>query len=192
MRFAYADPPYPGQAKRWYGDHPDYAGEVDHSELIARLERDYPDGWALSTSATALRWVLTLCPDQVELGVWHVTNASHGGSHARIWRSWEPVIYRGGRPAPMVKNVVTASAPAFGRGEIAGQKPPGFCRWVFRLLGAGPGDELDDLFPGSGAVGREWDAYHSQPVMSEPLTSGWARDRRFIARAVARDCEPLL
>lgn len=35
---AYADPPYPGQAKRHYADHPDYAGEVDHGELMMRLE----------------------------------------------------------------------------------------------------------------------------------------------------------
>jgi hypothetical protein len=53
MRFAYADPPYPGQAWRVYGRHEDYAGEVDHAELIARLERDYPDGWALSTPAAS-------------------------------------------------------------------------------------------------------------------------------------------
>jgi hypothetical protein len=28
MRFAYADPPYPGQSKRLYGEHADYAGHV--------------------------------------------------------------------------------------------------------------------------------------------------------------------
>src|SRR5205814_1352667 len=62
MRFGYADPPYPGQAWRLYGKHPDYAGEVDHTELIAQLERDFPDGWALSTSAMAPQEVLALCP----------------------------------------------------------------------------------------------------------------------------------
>jgi hypothetical protein len=31
-----------------------------------------------------------------------------------------------------------------------------FCRWLFGLLGAAPGDQLDDLFPGSGAVTRAW------------------------------------
>jgi hypothetical protein len=63
VRFAYADPPYIGQAKRHYGDHPDYAGEVDHAELIGRLRAEFPDGWALSTSSTALREVWNLCPD---------------------------------------------------------------------------------------------------------------------------------
>lgn len=35
MRFAYADPPYPGKARKYYGAHPDFAGEVDHAALIA-------------------------------------------------------------------------------------------------------------------------------------------------------------
>jgi hypothetical protein len=26
--------------------------------------------------------------------------------------------------------------------------------WLFQLLGASPGDDLDDMFPGSGIVGR--------------------------------------
>jgi hypothetical protein len=62
VRFAFADPPYPGQSKRHYGDHDDYAGEVDHAVLIAELEQDFPDGWALSTSVAALPAILPLCP----------------------------------------------------------------------------------------------------------------------------------
>ncbi len=30
---------------------------------------------------------------------------------------------------------------------------------MFTLLGAQPGDHLDDLFPGSGAVTRAWTTY---------------------------------
>jgi hypothetical protein len=48
---AFTDPPYPGNA-RLYRDHPDYAGEVDHAELVRRPVTY--DGWALSTSAEAL------------------------------------------------------------------------------------------------------------------------------------------
>ena len=51
MRIGYADPPYIGCA-HLYKDHADFAGEVDHAELIARLERDF-DGWVLHTSAAA-------------------------------------------------------------------------------------------------------------------------------------------
>ena len=41
-------------------------------------------------------------------------------------------------------------------------KPAAVCRWIFTLLGAAPGDSLDDLFPSSGAVSRAWDAYTGQ------------------------------
>jgi len=37
------------------------------------------------------------------------------------------------------------------------------CRWIFTLLGAAPGDTLDDLFPGSGSVRRAWAAFTSSP-----------------------------
>jgi hypothetical protein len=47
--------------------------------------------------------------------------------------------------------------PARGGGKkLVGRKPGVFCTWVFELLGMLPGDELDDLFPGSGMVGRAW------------------------------------
>jgi len=48
-------------------------------------------------------------------------------------------------------------------GRVIGAKPAAVCRWIFQLLGAGPGDTLDDLFPGSGAVSRAWAAYTGQP-----------------------------
>jgi site-specific DNA-adenine methylase len=65
IRFAYADPPYIGQSKRLYGDHPDYAGEVDHAELIDRLMAEFPDGWALSLSMKSLPQIMRLCPPDV-------------------------------------------------------------------------------------------------------------------------------
>lgn len=69
MRLAYADPPYPGLARRYYGREPTYAGEVDHAALIASLEASY-DGWALSTSARALRDLLPLCPPEARVCSW--------------------------------------------------------------------------------------------------------------------------
>ncbi len=56
MRFALADPPYPGQSAKHYADHPDFAGEVDHRRLAQQLT-EY-DGWALHTSAPALKLVM--------------------------------------------------------------------------------------------------------------------------------------
>jgi hypothetical protein len=48
-------------------------------------------------------------------------------------------------------------------------KPAAVCRWIFGLLGAQAGDSLDDLFPGSGAVGRAWAVFTSGP---ETVVSG--------------------
>lgn len=175
LRLAYADPPYPGNA-RLYRDHPDYGGEVDHAALIARLT-GY-DGWALSTSATALPAVLALCPPGVRVAAWHRGERpthSYGPLNA-----WEPVIYHGGRPgdasgtatARRVDSLVHGVAPMTTLpGRVIGTKPAAFCRWVFDLLGAAPGDTLDDLFPGSGAVTRAWHAYtggHPDPSPEAP------------------------
>ena len=67
VRVAFADPPYVGQAAKHYRHHPDYAGEVDHAVLIARLVQDYPDGWALSASSPSLRIILPMCPADVRV-----------------------------------------------------------------------------------------------------------------------------
>jgi hypothetical protein len=83
---------------------------------------------------------------------------------------WEPVILRGGRRRKygdvldycMARPEQFKGAKVQPAAHVKGAKPPAFCRWVFRCLGARPGDELDDLFPGSGAVAREWAAFTSQ------------------------------
>ncbi len=163
LRLAYADPPYPGKA-RLYRDHPDYGGEVDHAALLAELS-DY-DGWALSTSAEALPVVLALCPPGVRVAAWH-----RGERPTRSrWplRAWEPVIYCGGRQltggARRVDSIVCGVGPLDTLpGRVLGAKPAAVCRWIFTLLGACPGDTLDDLFPGSGAVGRAWAVFTSSP-----------------------------
>jgi hypothetical protein len=195
LKLAYADPPYPGQAARWYKNHPDYAGEVDHRQLVDRLTSEYPDGWALSTSAAALPAVLAVCPAVVHVAVWHVTNAEHPGFKvSHWWRVWEPVIVSGGcHDAEPVRNLLACPNHSGydRRRTIAGQKPAEFCRWVFRLLGARVGDRLDDLFPGSGAVSRAWADYLAQPSLLEPLTSNWGNDPRNIARDMARQSAPL-
>lgn len=155
MKFAYADPPYPGQAVRWYKDHPDFGGEVDHVELVAKLVRDYPDGWALSTSAAALRDVLWLCPTTARVAVWYRPNSEPPGNRGRWHWSWEPVIVLGGRQkygdAVAVRDVLVC--PGMGSAAtIPGQKPAAFSQWMKNLLGARSDDTIDDLFPGSGAV----------------------------------------
>ena len=178
LRLAYADPPYPGKAWRYRG-HPDYAGEVDHGALIRRL--GLYDGWALSTSAAALPAVLALCPPGARVAAWH-----RGERPARSrWplNAWEPVIYYGGRPADpsrpgalqtrRVDSLVCGVSPLTTLPtRVTGTKPAAFCRWLFGLLGAAPGDTLDDLFPGSGVVTRAWAAYTATPGPSYPARAG--------------------
>jgi hypothetical protein len=53
---------------------------------------------------------------------------------------------------------------------MIGMKPPQFSVWMFDLLGAGPGDVLDDLYPGSGAVGLAWDRYTSRGSLDARAT----------------------
>jgi predicted methyltransferase len=45
---------------------------------------------------------------------------------------------------------------------LAGVKPEPFAFWIFALLGVMPGDELIDLFPGSGAITAAFARYQSQ------------------------------
>lgn len=174
-RFAYADPPYPGQSWRLYGDHPDYAGEVNHAELVARLVDEFPDGWALSTSASALHEVLPLCPAPTPSKKNKGRYLQGTGTRILVWTKpqapwrpvgiqygWEPVLLYGGRPREPRDTLRDWVSCIPGPTDVPGAKPRAFCDWLFNALGAQPGDELVDLFPGSGAVGRAWDAWTAQ------------------------------
>lgn len=189
-RFAYADPPYPGQAKRHYGKNGDpFEGEVqevDHAELIATLERDFPDGWALSTSVPALTALLPLCPQGDASKKRHTGGSVKLGTGVRVcawirngvpfppsrvmW-SWEPVIVRTPHwkqrhAHDFIRDVCFAhQETGFFGNTITGQKPRGFCYWLFDVLGVGVDDELVDLFPGSGAVGHAFESWRSQQTL---------------------------
>ena len=163
MRFAYADPPYPGQAARWYSTHPDYAGEVNHAKLIQQLA-DF-DGWALSTSAAALQFVLSLCPPDVRVAAWTRPNSEPPDNRGTWHWTWEPVIVKQGR-APLETTRDALICPHISTGSlIPGQKPRRVCEWIFRLMGASIDDELADLFPGSGAVTWAWHSFTAQPTL---------------------------
>ena len=160
MKFAFADPPYLGEAKRLYGDlHPDaadYDDPANHQLLIDRLSDEYPDGWALSLHVPSLGTILPMCPPDVRVAAWCKTWHQIYVNVPVQW-AWEPVIWRGGRnrrPNPMVRDWLACSRPV-GQ-KVPGQKPRAFSFWIFDLLGCEPGDEMDDLFPGSGAVADAW------------------------------------
>lgn len=170
MIFAYADPPYVGQAKRHYGNQPDYAGEVDHKELIEQLVDCFPDGWALSLQVNSLRQILNLCPDDVRVGAWVKPFCFWKPGFTATY-AWEPVIWRGGRPRRRDRkstrdwvscNIYGTTKAERATGSIKGVKPEGFCFWLFSVLGMDPTDTLVDLYPGSGAVMQAWKKWKRQ------------------------------
>ena len=159
MRVAYADPPYPGYA-RYYADQPDYAGEVDHALLVHELNTY--DAWALHTTSSALRDLLPLCPSETRVLAWVKGWASWKSGISPAF-AWEPVLIYGQRPVGDESKVRDwlACHPVTGA-EFIGAKPEPVVRWVFDALGLEHDDELDDLYPGSGAVGRTWQSYRAQ------------------------------
>lgn len=172
VKAAYADPPYFGLSAQFYGElHPD-AADYDlietHAALIERLSKEY-DAWALSLHSPSLKHILPLCPEDCRVAAWVKPFASFKPG-VNPGYAWEPVIFRGARAKrdraeATVRDFVACNI-ALKKG-LGGAKPAGFCRWVFELLGLQAGDTLDDLFPGTGVVGREWQKYleskHDEP-----------------------------
>ena len=167
LRLAYADPPYIGLAHRYYGDHPDYDGEVDHGPLIDRLATY--DGWALSCSSAsvpAIAALLVARDVEARLAIWHRRPAPHKDArlvtaYEGVWISPARRVVPGSRErlTDVLLGVESARIRPTLPTSVTGMKPPGFLVWLFKLLGAMPGDSLDDLFPGSGMVSRSWTAY---------------------------------
>lgn len=176
LRFAYADPPYPGLARRLYR-----CAEVDHRELIERLFNEHPDGWALSTHASSLIEVGAMVRElaiadevadveQLRVSIWNRGSRS-GIASRRARNAWEPLIVYGGRPLELatdetLDDVLTCSpraTPSSIPGAVIGMKSPAFAEWMFRQLGALRGDTMIDMFPGSGVVSRAWSLYSRSP-----------------------------
>lgn len=156
MRFAYADPPYLGQGSRY--DHPEastWNSPLTHQHLIERLVSEYPDGWALSLSSPSLRELLPFCPPDVRVMAW-VKPFAVFKPNVNPAYAWEPVIVRGGRKGDRERATVRdwVSAVITLKKGLVGAKPPEFCRWILDVLGYEEGDELDDLFPGTGIMDR--------------------------------------
>jgi hypothetical protein len=188
LRMAYADPPYVGQSKRHYGDHEDYAGEVDHGELIDRLLSGYPDGWALSISSPSTQMILALLGERglsqingdFRLTAWIKPFAAFK-RNVRVAYAWEPIILK---PAPRLEGAtptrdfiedlamfdldLAVREPITMRKGFTGAKPEKVCTWLFEALGLRPCDELVDLYLGSGAVGRAWEAWRGRGEIADP------------------------
>jgi hypothetical protein len=153
MRFAYADPPYIGQARKHYSHDPRCA-EVDHAKLIRTLMVMYSDGWALSCSAPSLQTILELCPSKVRVGAW-VKPFAVFKPNVNPGYTWEPVLFYGGRKRgremPTLRDWVSCNI-TLKRG-LVGAKPDAVVRWIAEFLNVQPGDTVTDLFPGTGRCG---------------------------------------
>lgn len=173
MRFAYADPPYIGQARRHYRHDPRCA-EVDHAALVRSLT-EY-DGWALSLSSPSLEEILHICRREVgenvvRVGGWFKPFAAFKPG-VNPGYTWEPVVFMPGprkrtRTEPTIRDYVLAEDPDAVKANItlkrglAGAKPEPFNLWLFDLLGMTPTDEFADLFPGTGAVTQSWEKWRT-------------------------------
>lgn len=173
MKFAYADPPYLGYGSFYAGRHPnafDWDDPETHRRLIERLCDEYRDGWALSMTSGNLFDILPMMPSRARVGAWVKPFCSFKKNVNPAY-AWEPVLFMGGRKntleQPTVRDWVAESI-TLQRG-LTGAKPRAFCRWVFSLLNAQPGDTLDDLFPGTGAVAAAWAEWVGERSPLPPL-----------------------
>jgi hypothetical protein len=156
MKFAYADPPYLGMGSKFYKDlHPkaSYYDSIEtHVELIGRLNIEYPDGWALSCNPANLAWILPIA-NGARVCAW-VKTFHQIRPLCSVQYSWEPVLLSNGRKIknrkPMVRDWI--SCPIAMKKGLKGAKPDAFNDWILELLGWEPGDEIDDLFPGTEGI----------------------------------------
>jgi hypothetical protein len=159
MRLGFADPPYLGCS--WlYPEHPDAARWDDpaaHGELMAQLEAEF-DGWAYCLSAKSTFDLLPLVPrvEGLRLCAW-VKPFSAFKKHVRVAYGWEPLVVKMARPngdttAPESRDWIAQNMERM-TGTI-GAKPARVCRWILDTMGYVDGDELVDLFPGSGVMGQ--------------------------------------
>lgn len=175
MKLCIADPPYLGRAARWYGkdgcgegygagkadEHPEaYLWDLSetHIDLVKNLEANY-DGYAIALTVHSLSTYLGVINTDSRNGIrvlsWIKPIAVPSGS--RIATSWEPVIVkipkerRGHGKGKSTKDHLIANPPQNG---FIGAKPAAWTEWVLDVMGYQNGDDVTDLFNGSGAVTR--------------------------------------
>lgn len=212
MRFAIADPPYLGRADRWYGDgtghgrghgradyHPD-AMKWDSPRAHVSLLDDIQafDGWAIAMHESSLSLYLSYAPEDAHVGVWVRGNAIPTGSRVRAL--WEPVLYRippsrRGRGEGAGEDDVLSAGIT--HGGFVGRKPEAWTHWLLRLLGVrlDLGDEVSDLFPGSGAVSDALASYPSPLSQRRRIgaaTEAQLQQLRRVARATKGKRAPVL
>ncbi len=88
-----------------------------------------------------------------------------------LHNTWEPlIVVQARRLRPGHRDWLRAM-PARGGGDLPGRKPQEFIAWLFSCLGALPGDDFHDLYPGTGIVGQAW-AYLSAQAFGDRFADG--------------------
>lgn len=169
MKLGYADPPYLGCGKLYAEHHPnalDWDDPETHRRLVERLEAEF-DGWVLHSSATpeAMAPYSRLVVGTGARWCSWVKGFAAFKRNVPVAYAWEPVIVKPARKPVVSKRLVMRDwiqeSITLKRG-LTGAKPEAVCHWAFELLGARPDDELVDLFPGTGAVGRAWKTWQGK------------------------------
>ena len=153
MRFCYADPPYLNCGKRY--DHPEaliWNTEEAHINLIDSLVRDFPDGWAVSISVPSLPLYLAAAP-KARVCAWTKPFAIYK-PNVGVAYTWEPVLLSGGRKRtrqqPTIRDHLSENITL--KKGLCGAKPLRFNQWILGLLNFQQGDEIVDMFPGTGGM----------------------------------------
>lgn len=114
-----------------------------------------------------------MAPDGCRVAAWVKPFASFKRGVSPAY-AWEPVLFKPARgwsrDKPTVRDWHSANITM--KKGLSGAKPESFCRWLFDLLGAEPGDALDDLFPGTGIVGATWDAWVQERIVRDQPKEG--------------------
>ena len=172
MKFAYADPPYLGCGRLYDANHANsrvWDDPETHRALFVRLFDEYPDGWALSCSSPSLEVLLPMVAGRgCRVSPWTKPFAIFKPNVNPAY-AWEPIIWHGGRKGDRKRATVRdwVSANITLKKGLTGAKPPAVCNFIFDLLGVLPGDELDDLFPGTGIVTTTLAEYMSSKVAAQ-------------------------
>jgi hypothetical protein len=167
MKIGYADPPYIGCSAAHYRDHPDYAGEVDHAQLVERLQSEF-DGWVLHAGAhNASEAILAPLMAKVEARkcIW-VKDFAAFKKNVPVAYAWEPVYIMASRKPVVSKRIVPLRdwiiCPITMKKGLSGVKPEKVCHWAFEIAAARPDDDLIDLYPGTGAVSAAWKTWQGK------------------------------
>jgi hypothetical protein len=178
MRLAYADPPYLGYGHMYTDTTEAASREYDDIAAWERLAvqlREF-DGWALSMTSGNLYDILPLFPERPRIAAWVKPFAAFK-RNVRVAYTWEPVLFSPARESSKAGATPTRdhiAEPITMKRGLPGAKPERFCAWLLDALGYLPGDEVVDMFPGTGVLGRvvaarEFEAGNALELEQPPL-----------------------